>query len=92
MEESQSPAYFDCPGVVWPSSAKEIQQVPEGDRVVGMMTFASKEPLYVTRQSDSSPGTSDQIEWRSERYRLIQTLPFTDYGFNVVVGSRMSGD
>lgn len=92
IEEVQSPPYFEVTGIAWPSTAREIQQVPEGDRVLGMMTFATTEPLHVTRRADSEEGTSDKIEWHGELYRVISVLPFTDYGFNVAVGARLSGD
>ena len=90
-EDVQSPPSFDMGGIVWPSTAKEIEQVPEGDRVIGMMTFASTEKLYTTHASGVA-GTSDKIEWKDELYKLIQALPFDDYGFNVAVGARMAGD
>ena len=91
IEEVQSPPSFDVSGAVWPSTAKEIQQVPEGDRVMGMVSFASVTPLYTTHASGVA-GTSDQIEWRGEKYKLIQQMPYNDYGFNVVVGAKMSGE
>jgi hypothetical protein len=91
VEIAQSPEYFEMSGVAWPSSAKEIQQVPEGDRIQGMHTFATIDPLYVTHAS-GIPGTSDQLEWNGERYRLLQILNFNDYGFNVAVGARLEGD
>ena len=91
IEEVQSPPSFDVSGAVWPSTAKEIQQVPEGDRVMGMVTFASVTELYTTHASGVA-GTSDQIEWRGEKYKLIQQMPYNDYGFNVVVGAKMSGE
>jgi hypothetical protein len=91
IEDIPSPAYFDVDGGAWPSTAKEIEQVPEADRVQGMHTFASETELFVTHTS-GIPGTSDQIEWKSERYKLIQILNFGDYGFHVAVGARLSGD
>ena len=88
-----TPTEIEASGIVWPSTAREILQVPEGDRVLGMMTFATPEPLYTTRaEGATSAGTSDQIEWHNELYRVISRLPFTDYGFNVAVGARLSGD
>lgn len=91
QEDIQSPPSFPVSGVVYPSTAKEIDQVPEGDRVSGMMTFISSEPLYTTHASGVA-GISDKIEWHGELYKLIQNLPFDDYGFHVCVGSRLSGD
>lgn len=93
IEEVQSPPYFSMSGAVYPSSAKEIQQVPEGDRTIGMMTFLSEEPLYVTRKTgDTTGGLSDQIEWKGDKYKIIQCLPYVDYGYYAVVGTRLAGD
>ena len=87
-----TPEEIESFGIVWPSTAREILQVPEGDRALGMMTFATTVPLYTTRvEGVTAAGTSDQIEWKDELYRLISILPFTDYGFNVAVGARISG-
>lgn len=91
IEDIPSPAYFDTTGVVWPSSAKEIEQVPEADRIVGMMTVATETQIYATHAS-GTPGTSDQLEWGGERYKVIQLLPFSDYGFFVGVCARLVGD
>jgi len=91
VENEASPAYFEVSGAVWPSSEKEIRQVPEGDRTTGMVTFVSEEPLYLTRTNDSEEATSDQIEWQGERYKLVSTMNYVDYGFNAVVGVRMVG-
>jgi hypothetical protein len=66
--------------------------VPEADRVEGMVTFACIEPLYTTRSSDTAPGTSDKLEWHGELYKIIQLLDYLDYGFNVAVGVRLSGE
>jgi hypothetical protein len=91
IEEVQSPPYFEVSGAAWPSSAKEILQVPEADRVQGMHSFASTEPLYVTHASGEA-GTSDQIEWKGERYKLIQIMDYSDYNFYIAVGARLTGD
>ena len=91
IEEVQSPPSFDVSGAVWPSTAKEIEQVPEGDRVTGMVSFASVTPLFTTHASGVA-GTSDQIEWHGELYKLIQVMNYSDYGFYVVVGAKMSGE
>lgn len=91
VESETSPAYTEVQGAVWPSSEKEIRQVPEGDRTTGMVTFVSEEPFYLTRVTDSEEATSDQIEWKSERYKLVSKMDYSDYGFYAVVGVRMVG-
>ena len=91
VEEIPSPAYFEMSGVVWPPSAKELEQVPEGDRVVGMMVFVSSQPIYTTRKTDTEEGNSDQIEWQGGKYKIIQQLNWSDYGFYYCVGVRIAG-
>ncbi|MCM3141662.1 hypothetical protein [Brevibacillus sp. MER 51] len=75
-------------GIVTVADAKTLEQLPEGDRVTGLMCFYSTQELHTTREE----GTSDQIEWRGERYRVKQVFPYGDYGYFKAVGQRMEGD
>jgi hypothetical protein len=74
-------------GVVTPPNAKEILQVPEGDRTTGVMCFHSTQELFVTRPE----GTSDEIVWKGIRYRVSQVMPWIDYGYWKAFGVRMEG-
>jgi hypothetical protein len=67
-------------GPVLPASSREIQQVPEGDRVVGMMAFRSDQEIFVTHTNDDqgNAGTSDEIVWRNDRYRVVSVNPWID--------------
>ena len=89
--KENAPQTLTLQGVVYPSTAKELQQVPEGDRVQGMMTFVSPSQMFATHLS-GEPGTSDQPEWNGERYRVVQLLPYSDYGAYVAIAARMEGD
>jgi hypothetical protein len=82
---------LSVPGIVTVANVKDLEQVPEGDRVKGTMCFYSTFKLELTRNSPDQ-GTSDQIEWRGERYRLFQIMPQFDYGYNKAFGARMAGD
>jgi hypothetical protein len=75
-------------GVVIAANTKDLLQVPEGDRVKGIMAFYSTEPLLVT----SEAGTSDEAVWQEERYRLFQLFPYKDYGYYKALGERIAGD
>ncbi|NRQ51984.1 hypothetical protein [Brevibacillus sp. HD1.4A] len=75
-------------GVVTVADAKTLEQIPEGDRVTGLMCFYATVPIYTTREE----GTSDQLEWRGERYRVKQVFPYADYGYYKAVAERMAGD
>lgn len=83
---------FSVTGVVTPPNAKELEQVPEGDRVTGLMCFYATVPLYITRVDETDTGTSDQIEWRGDRYRLIQIFNYGDYGYYKALGQYMTSE
>lgn len=64
-------------GPVQPASDKEIIQVPEGDRSSEIMVFYSLNEIYTT----NTGGTSDELEWRSNRYRVDKVERFGDNGY-----------
>lgn len=75
-------------GTVTVASSKDILQVPEGDRVTGMMCFYSQQPIHITRPE----GTSDEIVWKGERYRITFLFPWSDFGYYKAIGVRMVSD
>jgi hypothetical protein len=74
-------------GTIIVANADELEQVPEGDRVKGAMAFYSPQQMFTTNNT----GTSDQIEWRGERYRIYWVAPWVDFGYYKAIGVRMSG-
>jgi len=78
-------------GPIYPSTNKELQQVPEGDIVTAAMTFLNTQPLYTTRNGQYK-GTSDQLVWQGESYRVIALLLYQDYGYYGAIATRMAGD
>ena len=78
-------------GVVTPASAKDILQVPEGDRSSEIIAFHSTMPLFVTHDDMEGKGTSDQIEWHGERYRLLHIKDWSDFGYYKALGTSMGG-
>ena len=89
--QENTPKQIDMTGVVLPTTAKDILQVPEGDRVTESLTFYSILPLYVTH-NDSRPGTSDRIMIDGGKYRLFAAKDYHAFGYYKVIGMRMSGD
>jgi len=77
-------------GIVTVAGARELRQVPEGDRVIGGMVFYSSAPLRIT--SKANMGTSDRIEWNGELYRLVPVRLYSDYGYYKAIGVRIAGD
>ncbi|GAB6170552.1 hypothetical protein JCM15765_03890 [Paradesulfitobacterium aromaticivorans] len=86
--ETENPLPFD--GVIMPANANEIMQLPEGDRVTGVMVFYTFQEIFATRAS-TEPGTSDQIEWNGKRYRVFNIIPYKDYGYFKSFGIMMEG-
>lgn len=78
-------------GVVTACNVRDLQMVPEADRVVGMMCFYSTEVLNITRSNDQEEGLSDIAIWRNEKYKLVQVLPEMDYGYYKAFGARIVG-
>ena len=72
-------------GVVTAPNAIEIIQIPEADRTTGVMCFHSTQELFTTNET----GTSDEIVWKNNRYRVYQVYPWVDYGYYKAFGIRM---
>ena len=92
FNEIESELQFN--GVIIVANTQDVNMMPEGDRIAGLMTFytTADNPIFVTRNLSSDQGTSDEIEWRGERYKVMQTFPYTDYGYIKAVGTRKVGD
>ena len=91
FEETDSTLTFT--GIIIPANAKEIVQFPEADRITGVMKFYSEQEIHTTHaEGEGGPGTSDQIEWRGKRYRIINSMPYIDYGYYVAYGVYMESD
>ena len=88
-ETPNSPPYFSVQGVAYPSSQKELMQLPEGDRVIGAITFVTVEEILTTRVGQD-PGISDKIEWNGEMYKVLGILPWKDYGTYHSVCTRLA--
>ncbi|MBX4266541.1 hypothetical protein [Clostridium estertheticum] len=84
-------------GTITVAKEKDLQQVPEGDRVGGEIAVYCTKALYTTRAADdpitsTKPGTSDEVLWQGERYRLFTLSPYMDYGYYKGVGIRMASN
>lgn len=81
-------------GVIQPTTPEELKQVPEADRVTGMVSFHSSSVIYETHTNgvtDSTAAISDTIAWNNQSYRVVKVFPWQDFGFYKAICSRMSG-
>lgn len=81
-------------GPITPANVQDVNMLPEGDRIAGLMVFRTTRdnPFLITRNTAGNMGTSDQPEWKNERYKIMQVLPWDDFGYMKAIGTRMAGD
>ncbi len=82
----QTESEIKMTGVVTVANAQEIIQIPEADRTTGVMCFHSTQELFTTNKK----GTSDEIAWQGNRYRVYSVYPWIDYGYYKAFGIKMS--
>jgi hypothetical protein len=84
---------LEVSGVVLPATNQEIMQFPEGDRSTAMMVFYAEQEMFTTHTNDENGnGTSDEIEWRAHRYRVLNVATYGDYGYYKAYGVYMESD
>jgi hypothetical protein len=92
------PKEFEMKGVITPASPKEINQLPEGDRISGAISVYTRDRVYSTDSSATvsrrtGQGViSDKIIWKGEYYKVYALSDYSDYGFYNVVAARTKGD
>jgi hypothetical protein len=85
-----NPQVISARGVVTVLNEKELDMVPEGDRVKGAMKFFTTTPLYLT--SSAGANISDKVLWNGDYYRLVNIGQWGSFGFYTAVGVRTAGD
>ncbi|NHI49143.1 hypothetical protein FDE94_15115 [Clostridium botulinum] len=80
---------LDMNGVITPAKPKQIEMIPEGDRVGGEICIHAINKLYTTHSDDESEGTSDEIEWHDERYKLYSVGDLSQFGYYSAIGIRL---
>ena len=86
---SDAPATLNAFGIVSAGTDRDLQQVPEGDRVTGSKFFVWIKPIYQTNESRS--GISDVILFGGDQYRVKTVLVNGEAGYWKVHAVRMSG-
>lgn len=79
-------------GSIQPANPEELEQIPEADRVTGILTIHSTQPIYETNVTPMFTGRSDIVNWNNQQYRVLKVYPWSDYGFFKAIAVRMSGE
>lgn len=76
-------------GPVRNASGKELQQLPEADRIAQGVTFRSVTEMHVTTAKGKQ--TSDILIWHGEKYRVVNTKDYREQGYFYAMAERISG-
>lgn len=81
-------------GIISIANAKQIEFIPEGDRIGGEIAIHTVQPLYNSRNGTdiSQGGTSDIVIWHGDKYKIYQVNEYSDYGYYLAIGQRMATD
>jgi hypothetical protein len=77
-------------GSIQPPNPEELEQVPEGDRVLGLIAIHTTQVIYETNV-ELTNGISDIVTWHNCKYRVVKVYPWQDYGYWKALAVRMSG-
>lgn len=80
-------------GVVTSATPKQIEIIPEGDRVGGELSVYTTSKLYTTHalgvDNETDEGTSDEILWQGERYKVYSVEDYSQYGYYSAIAMRL---
>lgn len=88
MDQSSPIAAY---GVIQPARAKDLKQIPEGDRVTGAISIIAQQEMFITH-NDPTAGLSDIVVWQGNNWRVMSCDPWVDFGFYKTIAVRMEGD
>lgn len=86
--QDENPTELSMRGIVTMAKAKDLEMVPEGDRLTGAIKILTTERIYITSDGE----ITDMVFWRGACYRIVTVTPDIDYGFYRSIGSRLDGD
>jgi hypothetical protein len=79
-------------GTISIASAKQIEFIPEGDRIGGEISIHCVKELFTSRNAPDESGTADELLWHGERYKIYSVNPYSDYGYFSAIGQRLVSD
>lgn len=75
-------------GIVTMAQPRDLQMIPEGDRVTGAIRVLTQVQLQQTRDD----GLGDIVTWRGAQYKVLTVTQDIDYGFYRSICTRLEGD
>lgn len=81
-------------GTIDNASGEDLEQIPEADRVTGIIVIHTEAQMYVT-QTDPADGTqylSDIVWWHNLKWRLLHVSDRSNRGYYSALAVRMEGN
>ena len=75
-------------GIVDPVNAKDLEFIPEADRMKSSKTFYSHSSLSLGNNDD----TADICVYKGRRFKLVNVAEYEDYGYWRSIGVDMGSD
>ncbi len=94
---TNAPTNINMFGTVTTVSPEELQQIPEGDRVLGTRSFYSTQRIFETSEmgvdgSGAQPLISDEITYHGSTWKIVRVFDYSAYGYWKAVGARIEGN
>jgi len=88
--QGAAPQVIQAYGTVSVAGQKELDMLPEGDRIRETRIFNSSTAMYPT---DAALGiTADVLAYGGELYSVVATIPQSRRGYHTALAVRMEGD
>ena len=84
-----TPTEIPAIGVIVVADDEALAQVPEGDRVTGLLQIITDQQLHAT--SEGAGAISDKVVWHGDTYRVTSLAPWGDFGFCSAILVRVTG-
>jgi len=82
-------------GSIQPMNSKEMEQWPEGDRLKGLCKVYTLEQLHTTSVDSTTYGAdgmlSDELSWQGQRWKILQSNDYSDFGYYKAIAVRKQG-
>jgi hypothetical protein len=92
---AKKPFQVQAFGILTVASSKQLQMIPEGDRLSGSISLISETRIYTTHADMSDPqypgGISDKVFWNGRTYSVESVSPWVDFGFWQAILLRIDG-
>lgn len=84
-----TPTVISAFGAVRNTSGKEVDMIPEADRIHESITIRTVTQIFETSEDLSQ--TSDIFQWQGDKYRLMNVKNYSEQGYWFALGVRMAG-